>query len=934
VHEIGLDAHGRLYFTMRLVGGRDLGAIYDLARSGKEGWSTTRVLGVLLKVCEALAYAHSKGVIHRDLKPANVMVGKFGEVYVMDWGLAKVVGRADARDLRVRPLAPADDSTLQSVRSEEPAADPTTPLETMDGTVLGTPAYMSPEQASGDVAAMDARSDVYALGAMLYHLLAGQAPYQEEGETLSAHRLWQKIARMPPRPLATLAPSTPRDLVAIVERAMARAMAERYPSVTAFAEDLRAYVEGRVVGAYETGSWAELRKWVGRNQGLAASLAAAVLILVVGVASTTTFAFRAERNASEFQQLKGAVLYERATTTEAELYPAWPSKVAAMETWLEDTSRLLALREDIERTVRDLRARALPPTPADQAADRRVHPRFAEWELLRKRVNAWRYAQAIRDGTSQFVVPELSPEQRALDADALNWLAWDRIAPKPEERRIWGEEALALAAARASVAKAAGSATVCAPLDTLAWALFANGQDAEAKATSTQALAKAPPDLEQTYRDYQRDLEAAIIKAAETLATAEKELAELTTEVDRRCTFRFELEAQQFLHDTLTGLSTKLASLAANEKAAVAQRLGWAKQIRALSLAHPNARHTWAAVRAAIAAADDVVASRLYTGKGIELRDQDIVGLVPIGMNPVTKLWEFYELRSAWDGKQDPESIAIPRHDANGSIKVDEDTGIVFVLLPGGTFVMGAQADDETRPNFDPEAAGKTPHEVKLAPFFLARHELTQGQWARLWSGDESLRWPSGRRAGGDHDGMTIGPSHPVEMVSWEMCVTLLGRTGLLLPTDAQWEFACRAGTSTPWYTGASPTSLARHANVLDRTAVRDNPRWGIGEEFDDGFAGTAPVGHYPGTNAFGLYDMHGNVWEHCRDLVGGTYPRWRAGDGLRVAQSPSGDRVNRGGSYLEDAACAKSARGFRSQPSVRLINLGLRPSRTLRLPD
>jgi formylglycine-generating enzyme required for sulfatase activity/tetratricopeptide (TPR) repeat protein len=974
VHEIGLDAHGRLYFTMRLVGGRDLAAIYDLARKGEEGWSTTRVLGVLLKVCEAMAYAHSKGVIHRDLKPANVMAGRFGEVYVMDWGLAKVLGRADSRDLRVRP--PPSVAGLQSVRSEECDTDPTTPLETMDGTVLGTPAYMSPEQASGNVAAMDVRSDVYALGAMLYHLFAGHAPYHEDGETLSAHRLWQKIARVPPEPLTALVPATPRDLVAIVERAMARAMAERYPSVAAFAEDLRAYVEGRVVGAYEAGSWAELRKWIGRNRGLSASLAAAVLILVAGVASTTTFAFRAETSASraqdneriandraeenaklaqemgalataegkareeavrekdradrkvrEFEQLKGVVLHERAITTAEELYPAWPSKIAAMETWLEDTGRLLTMRGDIEQTVRDLQARALPPTPVEQEADRRSHPRFAALELLSKRVEAWRYAQAIRDGTLQLVVQELSDEQQALDADALNQLAWDRIAQKPEERKVYGEEALGLASARASVAKAAGSATESAPLDTLAWALFANGQDVEAKATSAQALAKAPPDLKQTYRDYQRDLETAISKAAETLATGEKDLADLTTEVNRQRTFRFELESQRFLHDTLTGLLTKLASLQANEMAEVKKRLAWAKQVQGLSLAHPKARHAWAAVRAAIAG------NEKYAGQAIELRDQDITGLVPIGENPVTKLWEFYELRSAWDGESDPREIAIPAQKADGSIEATGDMGIVFVLLPGGRFTMGAQRDDRDKPNFDPQAGvTEMPHEVTLAPFFLARHEMTQGQWARLWSGDESLRWPSYYKVGWTYIGIPIpiGRSHPVENVSWEMGDTLLRRSGLSLPTEAQWEFGCRAGTSTPWYTGDVPTSLAGHANVLDRDAVKAYPDWGIAEAFEDAFAGPAPVGHYGGCNAFGLYDMHGNVWELCRDWKGSYAAPWREGDGLRLV-GPLAGRCDRGGAFQGPAASARSANRSGSAPLFRGAEMGLRPSRTLR---
>jgi len=100
VHEIGLGADGRVYFTMRLIKGIDLRRVFELVRTGEDGWNTTRALGVLLKACEAMSYAHSKRVIHRDLKPGNVMVGKFGEVCVMDWGLARVLGREDVHDLR------------------------------------------------------------------------------------------------------------------------------------------------------------------------------------------------------------------------------------------------------------------------------------------------------------------------------------------------------------------------------------------------------------------------------------------------------------------------------------------------------------------------------------------------------------------------------------------------------------------------------------------------------------------------------------------------------------------------------------------------------------------------------------------------------------------------------------------------------------------
>jgi hypothetical protein len=119
VHEVGFDLNGQPFFTMKLVKGRDLDEVCRLARADEERWNLPRVVGVLVKACQALAYAHSKGVIHRDLKPANVMVGRFGEVYVMDWGLAKITGRKDLHDLRPRDTQPT--ASLHSPR-RDPAA--------------------------------------------------------------------------------------------------------------------------------------------------------------------------------------------------------------------------------------------------------------------------------------------------------------------------------------------------------------------------------------------------------------------------------------------------------------------------------------------------------------------------------------------------------------------------------------------------------------------------------------------------------------------------------------------------------------------------------------------------------------------------------------------------------------------------------------------
>ena len=297
VHELGLDSEGRVYFTMKLVKGRDLKAIFDLVHEQQEGWSQTRALNVMLKVCESMAYAHSKGVIHRDLKPSNVMVGRYGEVYVMDWGLARILGREDKKDLRIDPALMTID--VRSDRRDRADETPDSPLLTMDGDVVGTPAYMSPEQAAGKLESMGPHSDVYSAGAMLYHLLTGHVPYVRPGMAITNYSIWHHVQEGPPTALRKLAPEVPSELEAICEKAMARDSAARYADMQELAVDLRAFLEHRVVSAYETGAVAELRKWITRNKPLAVASAAAVVALIGGLATSSSLYVEAKEKAED-----------------------------------------------------------------------------------------------------------------------------------------------------------------------------------------------------------------------------------------------------------------------------------------------------------------------------------------------------------------------------------------------------------------------------------------------------------------------------------------------------------------------------------------------------------------------------------------------------------------------------------------------------------
>ena len=377
VHELGIDAAGRVYFTMRLVRGVTADEVFVAAREGRDGWTQTRALEVVLKVCDTMAFAHKKGVLHRDLKPSNVMVGKFGEVYVMDWGLAKVLGETERRDLRVRPSSTAISRVLTDRSKDE--ADVDSPLLTMDGAVVGTPCYMSPEQAEGRVELLDQRADVYAIGAMMYELLAGRQPYVSPGARVSPYAILAAVQAGPPTPIHHLDKTVPAELIAVCEKAMARDLAHRYPDVRTLADDVRAYLEKRVVRAYRTGPLAEMGMWVRRNRLLAAVAAAAVVILVGGVVSTSVFAVQAEERSTQVATLNAA---QRTRLTEA----SW-SAFNMADRWLaagDATTTDAATRQRNAREALLLLVRAVTFDPANRVAWERLG-----WEASARR-ERWR----------------------------------------------------------------------------------------------------------------------------------------------------------------------------------------------------------------------------------------------------------------------------------------------------------------------------------------------------------------------------------------------------------------------------------------------------------------------------------------------------------------------------------------------------------------
>jgi serine/threonine-protein kinase len=272
VYGLGAYADGRPFYAMRLIRGDSLREAAERFHreqaglpAGERALRLRQLLGRFVAVCQAVAYAHSRGVLHRDLKPANVMVGQYGETLVVDWGLAKALDRADGEGTEGK-LRPG------------PGGDPTA---TEPGAALGTPAYMSPEQAAGRPDLLGPRSDVYSLGATLYTLLTGRPPltHADTGEVLRRAQRGEF-----PRP-REVAPGVPAALEAVCLRAMALRPEGRYGSAQALAEDVERWLADEPVGAYREPLPARLARWARRHRASVMSAAASlgVLALSLGV---------------------------------------------------------------------------------------------------------------------------------------------------------------------------------------------------------------------------------------------------------------------------------------------------------------------------------------------------------------------------------------------------------------------------------------------------------------------------------------------------------------------------------------------------------------------------------------------------------------------------------------------------------------------------
>jgi formylglycine-generating enzyme required for sulfatase activity/serine/threonine protein kinase len=901
VYEIGQTPTGIPYYTMRFVRGERTLADAIREKRGAPFEERLSLLEPFLKVCDALGYAHDKGVVHRDLKPANVALGQYGEVVLLDWGLARIEGKEDV----------ASSGWQQQVARMRQDAG----FHTMEGGAIGTAGYMSPEAAQGRLSEVDRQSDVYGLGAMLFEILTGRLCYQFRSFAEYASLLLRKD----PPAAREVDSSVPEALSALCERALSREKADRPGTAEALAGVVRAWQTESAVEREVEGLLREARSALSSAERLEGSARleqvdrAAVALgqveakrpgragargLGARLAGLREAGIRERERASALRVLRRAgvgalavlavAAFVVVTVVEGKRREAEEARVATEaalgEAARERDAKAAALVREQEATGRAEREASEKAAALVEAERERNEKAAALDEKARALDDVLRLADSKRVRDLVDGVERLWPLDPSLAGAMAEWLGEagavlgnreghrQRLAALREGALAYTEEEQERdhAGERAGIEAARGRLEA---LDVEAEGL--EGEEAEERRQALGARA------------------------------LREEIARLEAGLGERRTWRFadpQVEWQhQVLLDLLVGLD-RLDGGGSGEGlvARVGRRHGFVRALAARSL--EERADLW---RRTI---EGIAASPRYGGQRLAPQ----LGLVPLGPDPASGLFEFAHVGSG----------TIPtRDETTQHLVYADDAAVVLVLIPGGTFRMGAQPSDPDAPHYDPGAEGdESPvHEVTLSPYFLAKHEVTQAQWREMTEGLDPSLYKAGQTVGGK----AVTPRNPVEQVSWEDVTLWLSRNRLVLPTEAQWECGCRAGTETPWITGQEVAALGQVANIRDRYSKENGgpPSWSYTEEVEDGHAVHAPVGSFA-ANAFGLHDVHGNVWEWCRDVYAfDAYRRGPTTDPL--VQRGSGLRVYRGGSWRGVAGNARSAYRSGLDPPPRPCGAG-----------
>jgi formylglycine-generating enzyme required for sulfatase activity/tRNA A-37 threonylcarbamoyl transferase component Bud32 len=988
VYGLGTYADGRPFYAMRFVRGDNLQHAVerfhrdrDTLPAGERALRQRQLLGRFVDVCNAVAYAHSRGVLHRDLKPGNVMLGQYGETLVVDWGLAKVLRRA-GDDNAEGPLLPAAGATA-----------------TQAGAALGTPAYMSPEQAAGRVDRLGPRSDVYSLGATLYCLLTGRAPIAE-GDVGAVLGKVQRGDFPPPRQVnRSVAPA----LEAVCLKALALEPDQRYATPRELAEEVERWLADEPVRAYREPPAARLGRWVRRHQKTTAGVGALLLTGVIALAVSTLLVGRAQQETADALKKQEQARKGRALAQVDALLSADPEAVPALLAGLEPT------RDDVLPRLRELWAQKPHPDTLLQRGRVGLALLPTDPELVKR----WLYvrmlhAETVRDvlewldsgdvfnqtvGPFEAQLRRNDPRETLLLRDGLRAYGpefrpdlWRRVedpATSPETRF------------RALVALAAYDP------DDARW-------EQRGEAVLEQLLTANPLHLG-TWARALRPVRGALLRpltevfrgrklaehkqAAATLLADYADdrpelLAELALEADARQyalllpPLHFRKEAvQPLLAAELAKTAPETASDADKDRLAFRQanaavtllHLGQPEAVWRLLVHTPDpSRRTYLTHHlSAYGIHASILLDRLEEEQDVSARRALLLSLgesPPDQLPPrrrnelVARLVRDYQddpdpgihgaaewLLRQW--KEDGKLPKLKNHKPNEPPKGKptwyvNGQGQTFTVIPGPVeFRMGSP---ESEPGRIP--AMELPHRRKIPrSFAVGTKKVTVAEFREFLEANPEIakRFYGGQGAdtvktySSTDDGPIILVSwyHAAAYCNWlskqeglpeaEWCYPkdpgkfgpgmvmeggYLERKGYRLPTEAEWEYACRAGAETSRYYGRSEALLDNYAWHQRNAGQRCHP-----------------VGRLR-PNDLGLFDVLGHAWEWCQDRYR-LYPAVEPGKALEDAEdtdnSDAKSRVLRGGSFSTDAIHTRSA--ARSGPSAGSRNpyIGLRVART-----
>jgi serine/threonine protein kinase/formylglycine-generating enzyme required for sulfatase activity len=782
-----------------------------LARS----YNTERHLEILKSVCNAISFAHSRGIIHCDLKPDNVMIGAFGEVAVMDWGCAV------------------------DINAEKPGHTPLAKSPKEIESPFGTPCYMPPELGGGDGARINTWTDTFLLGGILHVILTGRPPHQ--GETLG-DVLMAVFDCAPP----TFDSNVPQALQDLCRRALSGPIEKRFKTAEDFQQALQGYFQTRKS-----------------------------LQLSEESARRLDESERAFQDVTQNQRNELYIDLSEAMTGFRNAQSLWPQNQEAK------TNEARARKLLIQAALRggDL---GLAEAYAGRIPKEAPEAEKTQQEILRakeERASAARQGKILRVG---FVGAILA-------AGAVATIGYFSVRA---EKQHTEEEARRTLQAKELASKRLEA------IQRLSDVKILNSLIEEAEQL-WPALPEKVSQMEQWLQSAQ--------PVTTRLALHQETLEEMRSRAkkDASGAFTFSTHEEQWEHDTLAQLIEDIVQCKERRVPEMQRRIEFAKNL------HKNTIEAYKAEWDATIA--EIKASPLYGG--LLLTPQ--LGLIPLGKDPTSGLFEFAHLASG----------AVPKRGTDGRLILPEDAGVVLVLIPAGTFTMGAQkgaAGDNQDPNTK-SIEGPT-HDVKLDAFFLGKYEFTQGQWLNAGGENPSTYQPNKGIAGAK-----VTLLHPVEQTQWKQSVDLLKRVGLTLPTEAQWEYSSRAGTRTVYWTGNSSRSLLGAANLADSYAKENGgPGSWLYEEFlNDGYVTHSPVGSFA-PNAFGLHDTIGNVWEFCIDGYGSYTLPTEAGTGARKAE-PNAPPLFRGGGFRSNTIHARSADRYGLYSlDFRGFDIGLRAARLI----